>query len=130
MKLRFPTCVFLYLPNFGKCTRVAFILRKMLRKDNLKQGDKKIIIDHVRGYIQRPQMPNSFHIFALTQGTQSFLLFLFHSNSMITGFICINSLICITVFHLWKPIFIAFVEVRCIVVIRQTMSIYLIEFPI
>lgn len=72
-------------------------------------------------------MPDSFQILTITQGTQKFLLFLFLSNFIITGFIYIN---CITVFNLWKQLFVDFVEVRHIVVIGQTMPIYFTWFSI
>lgn len=43
---------------------------------------------------------------------------------------CINCFICVTVTYLWKHVLVEFVEVRHIVVTRQIVSIYLIQFSI
>lgn len=90
----------------------------MLWKD-LVQGDKNCNTSHQEVYLETTNAL-SFHIFTLTQKTARFLLF--HSNFTIIVFICVNCINCfisIIAFHLWKQIFIEFVEVRYVVVKRQ-----------
>lgn len=112
-----------YFPDFVKCVRVPLTIRKkkILWKDDLVQGD----INYNRscqGYTWR-QMPHSFHNFTLKEHRA----FLFHSNFTIIGFICANCTNCfirITAFHLWKQMFVEFVEVRHIVGTRQKYISY------